>query len=138
MTVLMVSPPVTLYRFQCTDAPFQPHSSPVQLRDHQVHEWLILFEREVEHIWWKEWNTSKILFIISRHGLFVDIPITIACESGFIFIHRGNDGQDSVVVHVLPFGAIDYAVSVDSVTGCGRLTGRDTSGVQHALQDRHL
>lgn len=55
---------------------------------------------EVEHIWRKEWNLSKILFIISRYGLLMDMPITIVYESEFILIYnrdRGDDDRNSIV-----------------------------------------
>jgi len=54
-----------------------------------LHEWLILFDREVEHIWRKDWNISKILFIISRYGLLLDMPITITMQ-------------------LAPYGAVDH------------------------------
>ncbi|KAF9648410.1 hypothetical protein BDM02DRAFT_2274668 [Thelephora ganbajun] len=54
-----------------------------------VHDWLILLDREVEHVWQSEWNISKVLFIISRYGPFLDMPITIT-------------------THTAPYGAIGY------------------------------
>lgn len=59
----------------------------------KVYDWLILFDREVEHIWRKEWNIAKVLFIISRYGLFFDIPVTVACKSDFIVMHRWDAGM---------------------------------------------
>lgn len=52
------------------------------LPKHQVHEWFILFDREVEHVWRKDWNISKALFIISRYGLLLDMPMTFTCKPG--------------------------------------------------------
>jgi len=49
--------------------------------DHQVYDWLTALDREVEHIWRSKWSIPKILFIISRYGAFIDMPIFIASES---------------------------------------------------------
>ena len=90
------------------------------LPDHQVHDWLILFDREVEHIWRKEWNISKILFIISRYGLFLDMPMMIARKSEpypSVSLGPGNAHMNfcCLVVHIAPYGAIDYVVSIVSM-----------------------
>ena len=52
--------------------------------DHQVYDWLTLFDREVEHIWRRKWSIPKILFIVSRYGTFIDMPIFIISESDFV------------------------------------------------------
>jgi len=57
------------------------------IADHQVYDWLTALDREVEHIWQSKWSVSKILFIISRYGTFIDLPIFIASESDFVH-HR--------------------------------------------------
>jgi len=43
-----------------------------------VHEWLILLNREVEYIWKSKWTISKIIYIITRYGPFIDVPIMVA------------------------------------------------------------
>ena len=58
------------------------HSVSHDPADHQVHEWLILLDREVEGVWRSKWGINKILFIITRYGPFLDMPITIVSESG--------------------------------------------------------
>ena len=47
----------------------------------QVYDWILLFDREVEHIWRREWNVSKILYLLSRYGPFIDAPINLASKS---------------------------------------------------------
>ncbi|KAF9791081.1 hypothetical protein BJ322DRAFT_1208316 [Thelephora terrestris] len=54
-----------------------------------VHDWLILLDREIEHVWRTQWGINKVLYIISRYGPFLDMPITI-------------------VTHIAPYGMIDY------------------------------
>ena len=46
-----------------------------------MYDYFVLLDREVEHIWGKEWNVSKILFILSRYGPFFDVPIHFARKS---------------------------------------------------------
>jgi hypothetical protein len=60
--------------------------------DRQVYDWLILFDREVEHIWRSDWSVGKILFIVSRYGPFLDMPIVIASESDFTLCVIGIGG----------------------------------------------
>lgn len=48
---------------------------------HQVHDWLILLGREVEHVWRTKWSLGKILYIISRYGPFFGVPVTIISEA---------------------------------------------------------
>jgi hypothetical protein len=93
MIALMVGPSVPLYLWH-PDVEFQPLLTIVSffLR-HKVHDWLILIDREVEHIWRKEWSIPKILFIISRYGLLLDMPMTIACEPNFILVYRWGAGN---------------------------------------------
>ena len=50
--------------------------------DDQVHDWLILLDREVEDVWQNKFSIGKVLFIITRYGPFLDMPITITSESG--------------------------------------------------------
>jgi len=49
--------------------------------DTQAHDWLILFDREVEHIWRRNLNAGKILFIIARYGPLLDLSTRGASES---------------------------------------------------------
>jgi len=51
-------------------------------RSLQVHEWLILLDREVENVWRSRWGINKILFIVTRYGPFLDMPVTITSELG--------------------------------------------------------
>ena len=59
-----------------------------EIPDHQVYDWLTVLDREVEHIWRRKWSIPKALFIISRYGPFVDIPVFTTSESDFM--HRWN------------------------------------------------
>jgi len=59
-----------------------------EIPDRQVYDWLTLLDREVEHIWRSKWSIPKILFIVSRYGAFIDMPIYITSESDFA--HRWN------------------------------------------------
>jgi len=54
-----------------------------------VHDWFILLDYEVEYIWRKRWSIPKVLFIISRYGLLLDMPMVIA-------------------LHLAPYGVIGY------------------------------
>lgn len=54
-----------------------------------VHDWLILFDREIEYVWRASWHIGRILYLISRYGPLLDMPITI-------------------VLHLVPYGAISY------------------------------
>jgi len=54
-----------------------------------IHDWFILLNREIEHVWQAEWNVAKILYLVSRYGPFFDMPITIT-------------------THVAPYGVIGY------------------------------
>lgn len=56
-----------------------------------VHDWFILLDREVEYVWQTEWGLNKILYIVSRYGPFLDMPITIT-------------------THTAPYGALGYDV----------------------------
>jgi len=47
----------------------------------QVYDWLILLDREVEHIWRQNWSVGKILFIIARYGPLLDLSTIAASES---------------------------------------------------------
>ena len=93
------------------------HCSVSSLRGHKIHEWLTLLDREVKHIWQKEWNVSKILFIISRYGLLLDMPLIITCKSDFIPMYRWGVGNThwnfySLTVHIAPYGTIDDDVGI--------------------------
>ena len=61
--------------------------------DHQVYDWLILLDREVEHVWRREWSATKVLFIVSRYGPFVDMPIMMISESGPDFCIVQTEGN---------------------------------------------
>ena len=61
--------------------------------DHQVYDWLALFDREVEHIWSKEWNIAKILYLLSRYGPFIDVPINLVCTSGLTLVYHWDGGN---------------------------------------------
>ena len=52
----------------------------------QVHDWLILFDCETEHIWRRKWDIGKVLFIVSRYGAFCDIAISLASEFDLIIM----------------------------------------------------
>ena len=54
--------------------------------DHQVYDWLILLDREIEDIWRSKSNVSKILFILTRYAPFLDMPITITSESDTVHV----------------------------------------------------
>jgi len=43
-----------------------------------------LLDCEVEHIWRSKWSIPNILFIISRYGVFIDMPIFITSESDYV------------------------------------------------------
>jgi len=43
-----------------------------------IYDWLISLDYEVKHIWQSEWNISKILFIITRYGTLLDMPMKVA------------------------------------------------------------
>ena len=97
--------------------------------NNQVHEWLILFDREVEHIWRKDWNVSKVLFILSRYGVFLDIPITLASKSDPMHRvdRRGLTGISALLLaRVAPYDTIDYDVGVNVVNKHCRPTNRNT------------
>jgi len=55
---------------------------------------MIPLDREVEHIWQSKWSIPKVLFLITRYGTFLDIPMRAASESESIFAHRWN-GEDA-------------------------------------------
>jgi len=57
----------------------------------QVHDWFILLNHEVEHVWKTKWSVGKVLYILSRYGPFFDTPIMI-------------------VLITAPYGAIDYDI----------------------------
>ena len=91
--------------------------TPGRFPDHQVHDWLIILNREVEHVWKTKWSVGKILYILSRYGPFFDTPIVVACESNFILLLRKHGKGDSwqlchFIVNTAPYGAIKYDVSV--------------------------
>lgn len=46
-----------------------------------AHDWLILLNHEVEHIWREKWGLGKILYCISRYGPFLDMPIIITMHT---------------------------------------------------------
>jgi len=48
--------------------------------DIQAHDWLTFLDREVEHIWRRNWSVGNILFIIARYGPLLDIVITTTSE----------------------------------------------------------
>jgi len=79
-----------------------------------VYDWLILLDLEVEHVWKSEWTIPKTLFIISRYGPFLDMPITITGGSSSTLVHHWNErtltGILSFVVHTVPNDVIDYEV----------------------------
>jgi len=56
-----------------------------------VYDWLILLDREVEDIWRSDWSIAKVLFIVSRYGPFVDIPIMMATH----FVPRSGMGYET-------------------------------------------
>jgi len=56
-----------------------------EIPDHQVYDWLTALDREVEHIWRSKWSIPKILFIVSRYGAFIDMPIFVTSESDFAY-----------------------------------------------------
>jgi len=49
--------------------------------NNKVHDWLILFDCEVEHIWQRSWSVGKILFIIARYGPLLDLSTIAISES---------------------------------------------------------
>ena len=49
--------------------------------NNQVHDWLIFLDREVEHIWQKNWSVGKVLFIITRYGPLLDMSTAVTSES---------------------------------------------------------
>lgn len=53
-----------------------------------AYDWLILLDREIEHVWGARWGTGKILYLASRYWPFLDMPIII-------------------VIHTAPSGTID-------------------------------
>ena len=55
--------------------------------------WIILFDCEVEHIWRREWNIVKILYLSSQYGPLVDVPINLASESGLVVVYRWDVGN---------------------------------------------
>jgi len=57
-----------------------------EIPDHQVYDWLTVLDREVEHIWRSKWSIPKILFIVSRYGIFIDILVFTTSESDLV--HR--------------------------------------------------
>ena len=59
----------------------------------QVYDWLVLFDREVEYIWKKEWNVAKMLYIFSRYGPFLDAPIGVVRKSDPALIYRWGGGN---------------------------------------------
>ena len=59
-----------------------PSRTGMGCRSLQVHEWLILLDREVENVWRSRWGINKILFIVTRYGPFLDMPVTITSELG--------------------------------------------------------
>ena len=89
------------------------------LPNYQVHDWLILFDREVEHIWKKEWNIPKILFIVSRYGLLLDMPLMVTCESDFVLTYwAGRNANRWILlleVRISPYGTTDYNVCINIV-----------------------
>ena len=52
--------------------------------DHQVHDWLVLIEREVKDIWRSDSSIIKVLFVVTRYGPFFDMPITITSKPGTV------------------------------------------------------
>jgi hypothetical protein len=72
---------------------FFPNHSPIvpsrAAADHQVHDWLILIDREVEDVWRSKSSIiTKVIFIVARYGPFLDMPITITSQSDSIPVHR--------------------------------------------------
>jgi len=82
MLALLVSPSVLLHSRR--QRRFSSHSR----ISHQVYDWLILLDREVEHVWRSEWSIPKVLFIIARYGALLDTPIFTTSESGSIIVRR--------------------------------------------------
>ena len=112
------------------------HRSPLNPPD-QVHDWLILLNHEVKHIWREKWGLGKILYCISRYGPFLDVPIVITSESDFIFVLIPHGKFCHVIVHTAPYATIDYDVrQCHSVYW--RLTNTDALDVQHPVQNCHL
>ena len=60
------------------------------ITDRQIYDWLILFESETKRVWFWErgWGLGSALYVISRYGLFFDMPINIICESSFVCVFR--------------------------------------------------
>ena len=56
-----------------------------------------------------------MLFLITRYGPFLDMPITIASESNRVLVFRPDVDLRSAcfVVHTVPYGAVSYDVRVD-------------------------
>ena len=81
--------------------------------DNQVHDWLILLDREIEHIWRRNWSVGKALFIITRYGPFLDMPLTVAGGSNPFIVGIGGSAESdsTVAVHDAPYGAMDGNVS---------------------------
>jgi len=84
MLALLVSPSVLLHSRRRKR--FFSHSRV----GHQVYDWLILLDREVDHVWRSEWSVAKILFIIARYGALLDTPIFITSESGSTLVRGWN------------------------------------------------
>ena len=84
-----------------------------------MHEWFILLNREVEYVWQTEWGVGKILYIVSRYAPFIDMPITIASKSSFLFVTPGQReylrGFRYSIAHTASYGVIDLDVGVNVV-----------------------
>ncbi|KAF9792915.1 hypothetical protein BJ322DRAFT_1031985 [Thelephora terrestris] len=46
-----------------------------------VYDWLLVFDREVEHVWRRKWSIGKVLYIISRYGTLLDIPMILVLQT---------------------------------------------------------
>ena len=55
-----------------------------EISDHQVYDWLILLDREIEYVWRSKWTIPKALFVISRYGTLLERLIFTAGESDIV------------------------------------------------------
>lgn len=46
-----------------------------------VHDWLVLLRDEVKHFWRTKWSFTKILYLVSRYGPFLDMPILTVLQT---------------------------------------------------------
>ena len=120
---------------------FPDHSDPLRTAAvNQVHDWLILLDREVEHIWRGSWSLGKVLFFITRYGPFLDMPLTTTSELDPSIVGIGETLTRIVLfaAHNAPYGAISGEVGIGGGPGYHRLANRDISDMRYPPQGLHL